>query len=160
MPDWRRYVRERLRLPGLQEGREAEIVEDPAQQLEDLYRGALDRGASESEAEAAAQREIQDWQRLARDITRSDGRHRREIGQRAIARLEEGASARAVLVVSQLAADLLHGIRLLRKRPGFTASVLVTLALGIGANAAVFTILNTVVLRQLPYGDMGRMVRI
>ena len=160
MPDWRRYVRERLQLPGLQEAREAEIVEDVAQQLEDLYRGALERGASESEAETAAQQEIRDWQRLARDIMQSDSRHRQEIDQRAIARLEDGASARVGRIVSQIVADLLHGMRLLRKRPGFTASVLVTLALGIGANAAVFTILNTVVLRPLPYAEPGRLVRI
>ena len=65
MPDWRKYVRERLRLPGLRAEREAEIVEDLAQQMEDLYRGALERGASANEADATAQREVQDWDSAA-----------------------------------------------------------------------------------------------
>ena len=93
MPDWRKYVRERLRLPGLRAEREAEIVEDLAQHLEDLYLGALKRGASASEAEAEAQRDVQDWDALAREITRSDTRHRREIDQRLLDSLESGAGA-------------------------------------------------------------------
>ena len=88
MPDWRAYVRERLRLPGLRPEREAEIVEDLAQQLEEGYQGALQRGASASEAEAVAQREVQDWKALAREITRSDPQNRREITRQALDRLE------------------------------------------------------------------------
>jgi putative ABC transport system permease protein len=163
MPEWRAYVRERLRLPGLQAEREVEIVEDLAQQLEDHYRGALQRGASEAEAQASAAREIQDWNALAREITRADARRRVPLDQRALDRLgaeRPSAGSRAAGVASQLAADLLHGVRLACKNPGLTAAVLVTLALGIGANAAVFTILNTVLLRPLPYAEPDRLVRV
>src|SRR5262245_36623724 len=142
MPDWRGYVRERLRLPGLRAEREVEIVEDLAQQLEDHYRGVLARGASEAEALAATEREVQDWDALAREITRSDARRRLPVDQRVLNRLDDrrSAGAKAAGIAPQLVADLLHGIRLAYKNPGFTAAVLVTLALGIGANAAVFTI--------------------
>ena len=56
--------------------------------------------------------------------------------------------------------DLKHSIRALARTPGFTSAVVVTLALGIGANVAIFTVVNAVVLRPLAYADPERLVRI
>ncbi len=56
--------------------------------------------------------------------------------------------------------DLSFALRQLRKTPGFTLTILVTLALGIGANAAIFTLVNSVLLRKLPVADPAALIRI
>jgi predicted permease len=70
---------------------------------------------------------------------------------------EDCRESRRSNVTETLLQDMHFGLRILRKNPGFTLAAITTLALGIGANTAIFTVLNSVVLRPLPYRDPSRL---
>jgi putative ABC transport system permease protein len=75
-------------------------------------------------------------------------------------RKEECRDMRRVQHVENFVADFRQGLRIVRKSPVFAAAITAILALGIGANTAVFSIVDAVLLRPLPYASPGRLVRI
>jgi putative ABC transport system permease protein len=151
MPDWKKYVREHLHLSGLHRDRETEIIEEVAQQMEEVYQESLRGGQSQEEARLAAVNHIPDWNVFAATLADSQKKQRTHLEARAAERLERTTSGKCASIFTQFLKDLLFGIRSLRKSPRFTIAAILTIALGIGATTAIFSLLNGVILQPLPY---------
>jgi hypothetical protein len=165
MRDWTAFVRSRLSLPNLPPEREARIIRELGAQLEDFYRDARARGASETDADAHACAQIGDWTHMAREVARADHRHTRPRMERFTNRIEQLAStpgrrSRPLTMLAQVLTDMRYGTRQLLKAPGFTIVAILTLAVGIGATSAIFSVVNGVMLRPLPYPEPERIVRV
>ena len=84
---------------------------------------------------------------------------RRQMGNVTLAR-EESRDMWGFLRIERLVEDIKYAVRMLRKTPGFTSIAVVSLALGIGGNVAMFTLVNTLLIRPLPYANPGSLIRI
>jgi len=151
MPEWASEIRARLAGLRLRPERELELVEELTAHLDDLYRESLGAGASDEQARTAALAALEGKELLARGL--------QPLRQaRSAPVVTPGAPGR--LMLGDLWQDVRYGLRGLRARPGFTAAAAVTLALGIGANTAIFSLVNAVLLQRLPVRDSHRVVHV
>lgn len=165
MPDWRQFVRDHLPPLNLGGVREADVVDELALQLEGRYEDLRAQGATESEARALAEAQFPEWAKLATEIRTArnpvTGRLPEPI-QRELHREDPPSWLRRGKgkIMSDFLLDIRYALRGAVKQPGFTAVVVLTLAIGIGANTAIFELLNAVLLRSLPVQDPQELAEI
>jgi putative ABC transport system permease protein len=151
MRDWEPHVRSRLSSLRLSPARENEIVEELSQHLDDRWRELVAGGTPEDEAARLALAEFREGNLLAQYLA--------PLRQaQTPAPIVPGAPAGHVL--GGLWHDARYAMRSMRKQPAFTLAAVMTLALGIGANTAIFSVVESVLLNPLPYPDEGRIVRV
>jgi putative ABC transport system permease protein len=156
--DWARHVRPRLSPLRLSPTRENEIVEELSQHLEDRWRELVASGTPEDEARRLALAEFRDGNLLARYMAPLRQAHAPApitLGSPADAR-----GAKAGHLFRGVWQDLRYATRMLRRQPTFSLTAILTLALGIGATTAMFSVVNGVVIKPLPYPESENVVTV
>jgi len=162
MRDFKAFVRGHLSSLGLPEERESKIVEELAAQIEESYESLVAGGCSDEEAWNELQRQIPDWRTLGKELLEAEPVIARlahaEHGPFAGATKQSLVSRLREVLTLGLVRDLQSSVRLLVKDLGFAATTILTLAICLGANAAIVTVVYSVLLRPLPVPHSDRIV--
>ena len=148
---WERELRAHLSGLHLSPSREAAIIEELTQHLDDRQRELVSGGMTADEATATVLRELKHADRLHPRLSALRQAHTPEPPR---------PSAPLASPFIGLAQDLRYVVRTLTRQPLFALVAVLTLALGIGLNTAMFSFLNSLLLRPLPFPDAERLVRL
>ena len=154
MPSWGEEIRRRLTALRLDPAREAEVVEELSQHLEDRYRELCLSGVEEDRAIRESLGELDDS-----DLVRELAGVERDYAREPLA-IGGGAPAESARILAGFWHDVRFGARLLMKDKGVTVVVVVTLALAIAANTIVFGLTELLWLRPVPVANAQRLVAI